>query len=225
MANSRELPEAATVFVVDPDPSTGTIVRELLDGTCLRCEVFRSGRDFLAAYRMQRHGCLVLEQRIPDMSGLQIQHRLAAAGMHIPLIFVMNSPELSTAVELMRGGAVHVLEKPLRSIDLLTTIQEAIEVDQNRGDAKDHQSRIKRLTEALTQKERHVLELVAQGKSAKQIATEVQRSVRAVELRRRSLMRKLRVRSSLELMRFSVIAQHEFGGTQRAISAAISGER
>jgi len=209
MSHSKKPLKGPTVFVVDPDPATGDMVCEVLEGTSVGCETFRCGRDFLAAYRNGRPGCVLLEQRIPDMSGFQIQHRLAAAGWQIPLIFIVTKPDVSTAVELMRGGALHVLEKPVRSIELLTTIQEAIEADESRRRAECHHSRIKQLTDALTQKERHVLDLIAQGKSAKQIAAEVQRSVRAVELRRKSLMQKLSVRSTLELMRFSVLVHQE----------------
>jgi two-component system, LuxR family, response regulator FixJ len=211
MPRSHELHEVPTVFVVDPDPSTGQTTRELLDGSGMGCELYRSGREFLTAYRDDRPGCLVLEQRIPDMSGLQLQHRLAASGAVLPLVFVTASPDVSTAVEIMRGGAVHVLEKPIRSIELLEAIQEAIALDRSRRLAKNHQTRLKNLTDALTRNERQVLELIAAGRSVKAIAAELELCVRAVELRRKSLMKKLEVESSLELMRFSVIAQRKLG--------------
>jgi two-component system, LuxR family, response regulator FixJ len=211
MPRSQELQEVPTVFVVDPDPSTGQTTRELLDGTEVVCELYRSGHEFLGAYRDDRPGCLVLEQRIPDMSGLQLQHRLAASGTILPLVFVTACSDVSTAVEFMRGGAVHVLEKPVRSIELLEAIQEAIALDRGRRVAKNNQTRFKNLTDALTRNERQVLELIAAGQSVKAIAAELELCVRAVELRRKSLMQKLEVGSSLELMRFSVIAQRKLG--------------
>jgi two-component system response regulator FixJ len=210
MTRSQDCIDDPTVFVVDPDPLTGALTKELLDGSDVGCEAFRSGRDFLAAYRDSRPGCLVLEQRIPDMSGLQLQHRLSAGGSILPLVFVTSKPDVSLAVELMRGGAVHVLEKPARSIELLSAIQEAIALDQDRRRAKAHQMKVRDLTASLTRKERQVLELIADGRSVKLMAGELELSVRAIELRRNSLMRKLDIRSSLELMRFAVIAAREF---------------
>lgn len=211
MLRSHELPEVPRVFVVDPDPSTGQTIRGLLDGSEIGCEFYRSGREFLAAYRDEQTGCLVLEQRIPDMSGLQLQHRLAASGAALPLIFVTARPDVSTAVECMRGGAVHVLEKPVRTAELLDAIQEAIALDRGRRLVMNNQTRLKNLTDALTRKESQVLELIAAGQSVKAIAAALELSVRAVELRRKSLMKKLEVRSTLELMRFSVLTNRELG--------------
>jgi FixJ family two-component response regulator len=223
MPRPHALNEVSTVFVVDPDPLTGQTTRELLDGSELGCEMFRSGREFLAAYRHDQPGCLVLEQRIPDMSGLQLQHRLSASGAVLPLIFVTASLDVSTAVEFMRGGAVHVLEKPVRSFELWEAIQEAIDLDRERRGAKNVQLKIRNLTDTLTRKERQVLELIAAGRSSKEIAGELEICVRAVELRRNSLMKKLELDSSLELMRFSVMAHREIGlGSDLVASRAVA---
>jgi FixJ family two-component response regulator len=203
--------DVPTVFVVDPDPATGAMTREVLEGSDWNCEIFRSGRDFLAANHDSRPGCLVLEQRIPDMSGLQLQHRLAASGSVLPLVFVTANTNVSTAVELMRGGAIHVLEKPARSIELLSAIQEAIAQNRDRRLARSQKTKIRELTATLTRKERQVLELIAQGYSGKAVAAALELSVRAIELRRNRLMNKLGVRTSLELMRFAVIAMRELG--------------
>jgi two-component system response regulator FixJ len=211
MPRSHELHDVPAVFVVDPDPSTGQTIRELLNGAEVGCELYASGREFLAAYRDDRPGCLVLEQRIPDMSGLQLQHRLAASGAVLPLVLVTARTDVSTAVEFMRGGAVHVLVKPVRSIELLEAIHEAIALDRGRRLAKNHQTRLKNLTDALNRNERQLLELIAAGRTVKAIAADLELCVRAVELRRKSLMKKLEVESSLELMRFSVIAHRELG--------------
>ena len=145
------------------------------------------------------------------MSGLQLQHRLAASGCTMPLIFVTAKPDVSTAVELMRGGAVHVLEKPVRAVELLEAIHEALRLDQERRGTRDQTTKLRGLTSALTRKELQVLELIAGGKSPKAIASELELSVRAVELRRSSLMSKLDVHTSLELMRFAVVAHRDLG--------------
>ena len=109
----------------------------------------------------------------------------------------------------MRGGAVHVLEKPARPIELLSAIQEAVDLNQHRRNVKQHHIRLLDLTASLTSKERQVLELIGRGKSIKAIAAELQLSVRAIELRRQSLMNKLGAASSSELMRFSVMMHRE----------------
>jgi FixJ family two-component response regulator len=211
MGQAEESCGSAKVFIVDPSPSTGDIISEILEGSNLRCEAFRSGREFLAAYHDSQPGCLVLELRIPDMSGLQLQHRLLAGGSGLPLVFFTDDTNVSTAVELMRGGAVHVIEKPARPIELLSAIQEAIDLDQHRRNIRTRQARLRSLTESLTSKEREVLELISRGKSSKAIAAELELSVRAIELRRNSLMKKLDAASAAELMRFSVVVQREIG--------------
>jgi FixJ family two-component response regulator len=200
---------APTVFIVDPDPATSKLVTDVLEGAHLRCELFRSGREFLASYDESRPGCLVLEQRISDMSGLQLQHRLAARGSILPLVFLLANANVATAVELMRGGAVHVLEKPARALDLLNAIHEAVAVDRQRRVTKQHQTKMLGSMAALTRKEHQVLELIAKGSSTRAIAMELNLSVRAIELRRKRLMEKLDLQTSQELMRFSVLSQVE----------------
>jgi two-component system, LuxR family, response regulator FixJ len=201
--------DTATVFVVDPDPKTGPAIQEVLNGSSVSCEVFRSGRDFFAAFSTTEPGCVVLEQRMPDMSGLQVQRRLSASGCSIPLVFLTTCADVSTAVELMRGGAVHVLEKPSRPIELLTAIQEGLALDRERRQIKQQQTTRNDLIAALTRKEREIFELIGRGRSVKAMASELDLSARAVEMRRHNLMKKLGVGSSLDLMRFAVSAQNE----------------
>ena len=211
MHRSYDVHDTATVYVIDTDPATIPIVKDVLEGSTLGCKFFRSGRDFLAAFPDTQPGCLVLEQRIPDMSGLQLQHRLSARGCSLPLVFLTSNSDVSTAVELMRGGAVHVLEKPARPVELYNAIQEALALDRERRQAKVQQTQLSTLTATLTQKERETLALIAKGRSSKAMASELDLSVRAVELRRHSLMKKLGVGSSLDLMRFAVFAQNDSG--------------
>jgi FixJ family two-component response regulator len=210
MIRSGTLHDVPTVFVVDPDPTTGALTKELFEGSHLRCENYSTCREFLAVYDSGCPGCLVLEHRIPDMSGLQLQRRLAASGSMLPLVFVMSAANVSTAVELMRGGAVHVLEKPVRPVELLTAIQEALVLDHDRRVAVEREAKVGEQIAALTRKEREVLDLIAQGKSIKSMAAHLDLTVRAVEQRRRNLMGKLQLRSLLELMQFSVTARRLF---------------
>jgi len=207
------------VFVVDPDPSIGAMARSLLDGSEVGCETFANAHSFLEALDTSRPGCVVLEQRIPDMSGFQLLRRLAETGIGLPLVFVLGRPNVPTAVELMRSGAVHVLEKPLRSIELLNAIQEALELDQNRRARCTSELRLRELVAKLSRKEREVLELIGLGRSVKSIAAQLDLSVRAVEQRRRGLMEKLSLHSPVELLRFSLTLK-QTGGLPLAIAGA-----
>jgi two-component system response regulator TtrR len=211
MHRSHDMHDTATVFVVDPDPATDRVITEVLEGSGLGCEFFRSGRDFLAAFSDSLSGCLVLEQRIPDMSGLQLQQRLVTGGCSLPLVFMSTNSDVSTAVELMRRGAVHVLEKPARPIELFNAIQEAVELDRERRRVRNREANLNKLTATLSRKDRETLDLIAKGRSCKAMASELELSVRAVELRRNSLMKKLGIRSPLDLMRFAVVLQPDSG--------------
>jgi FixJ family two-component response regulator len=204
------LAQPPTVFVVDPDPTTGRTIRDLLHGQQLTVEEYSSGREFFAAFAGGQPGCLVLEQRLFDISGPQIQRRLVEQDQRLPVIYVTSGTDVSTAVVLMRGGAVHVLEKPLRSPDLLSAIQEAVALDQNQRAGEARRRRVRELIALLTQKERQLVSMVAL-KSTKAIAEELRICSRAVELRRRGAMKKLGLRSSLELQRFAILARQECG--------------
>ena len=198
-----------TVFVVDPDPATAALVQDLLQGHNLAVEGYASGREFFAAYDEDRPGCLVLEQRIFDISGLQIQRRLAEQNRRLPMVYVSSGLDVSTAVALLRGGAIHVLEKPLRSIELFNAIQEALAVDLAERRQESGMRVVRESVAILTHKERQLVGLVASAKSTKAIASELRICSRAVELRRRGVMKKLGFKSSLELLRFAIIAWRE----------------
>jgi FixJ family two-component response regulator len=154
----------------------------------------------------------VLEQRIADTSGLQIQRRLAERRQRLPMIYVSSSIDVSTAVVLMRGGAVHILEKPLRSIELLGAIQEALALDKNQRQHEADKRRIRESIAMLTHKERKLVRLLATATSNKSISDELSICARAVELRRRAVMEKLGLGSPIELVRFALLAQEELCG-------------
>ncbi len=210
--------EIPTVFVVDPDPSTGRFVGGVLTGYPIDIQAFVSGRDFFAGYNGNQRGCLVLEQRIADTSGLQIQRRLAERRQRLPMIYVSSSIDVSTAVILMRGGAVHILEKPLRSIEVLGAIQEALAIDKKQRQQEADKRRIRESIATLTHKERKLVRLLATATSNKSISEELSICARAVELRRRAVMEKLGLESPLELVRFALLAQAEISGLLDAAS-------
>ena len=184
-------------------------MRELLQGYPMTIEQYASGRDFFAGFSGDQPGCLVLEQRIFDISGLQIQRRLAERNLHLPMVYVTSGMDVSTAVALMRGGAVNVLEKPLRQKDLLDAIQEALAVDQSERRKEMGKRWLRESIALLTSKERQLVGLVASAKSIKTIAKELNICSCAVELRRRGVMDKLRLKSPLELQRFAILAWQE----------------
>jgi two-component system response regulator DctR len=204
--------ELPTVFVVDPDPSTGMFVKGVLTGYPFEVQTFVSGREFFAAYNGRQPGCLVLEQRIADTSGLQIQRRLTEKRQRLPMVYVSSSIDVSTAVVLMRGGAVHILEKPLRSVELFGAIQEALALDKSQRQQESDKRRIRESIAMLTHKERKLVRLLATASSNKSISEELSICARAVELRRRAVMEKLSLGSPMELVRFALLAQEEING-------------
>ncbi len=204
--------EIPVVFVVDPDPATGKTVKELVDGYRVEVQPHASGRAFFSAYDGSQPGCLVSELRIFDTSGFQIQRRLAEQNLRLPIVFVTSSIDVSTAVALMREGAVHVLEKPLRSIELLNAIQEALALDLGQRQRDTEDRRVRESLSMLTLKERRFVGLLAEARSTKAIASHLSISSRTVELRRRSVMDKLGFDSSVELLRFALVARQSFGG-------------
>ena len=213
-----------TVHVIDPDGSTRTAVRELVSGMNLPCVTYDSGREFLAAHRDSEPGCLVLEVKIPDMSGLQIQRRLAAEKRTLPLIFLTGHADVSLAVELMRGGAVHYLQKPLRPMELLEAIEEALAVDRARRRARQRRQRVKEGIARLTAGEREVLRRIAEGRATKVIAADLEVSRRTVELRRVRVMEKLGLKSPTALLHFAILAHRQgkkqWGGARSPVLAS-----
>jgi FixJ family two-component response regulator len=204
--------DTPTVFVVDPDPATGKIIKQVVDGYRVEVQAHASGRAFFASYNGCQPGCLVSELRVFDTSGFQIQRRLAEQNRHLPMIFVTASIDVSTAVALMRDGAVHILEKPLRSIDLLNAIQEALALDASHRQQEEENRRVRDAISMLTHKEWRFVELLAEARSIKSIASHLSISSRAVELRRRSVMNKLGFGSSVELLRFALLANQSCRG-------------
>jgi len=199
----------ATVYVIDPDTQVRTAVRDVVGSMNVQCSGHGTGREFFAAYNDSQPGCVVLEVRIPDMSGYQIQRRLAAAGSAVPLIFLSSTTDVSLAVELLRGGAVHYLQKPMRPVELIKAIHEALAIDRARRETSRQRQAILDSIAVLTARERDVLRLIADGKSNHEIAVELHLGLRTVEFRRASLIRKLSLKSPLELLHFALLAQHD----------------
>jgi len=195
-----------TVYIVDSDGPTRDAIRNLADTMNLKCQACASGQEFLESYKPSQPGCIVLEVRIPDVNGFQIQEWLNSQGAETPLLFLCGQTSVSMAVRAMRSGALHFLEKPIREPELWDAIREAIEVDKERRTRATACRKLARCLAALTEKERNTLAKIAEGRSKQAVASEAGVCVRTVEVRRRNLMKKLGFKSPVELLRFALVA-------------------
>ncbi len=206
------MPGRPTVFVVDRDRRTLSSVGNLARMMNLRCRAYTSGRKFLKEYNGSQPGCVVLEVKIPDLSGLEIQRRLAAEGHAATLVFLTSHRDVSIAVQAMRAGAVHFLEKPFRTRELWDAIEEAVRLDRQRRRAEQRQRKLRQRLQAVTPKQRQVLKLIAKGKSTREIAANLGITVRGVELRRQALMKTLKAQSLVELVYYALVAAGKLQG-------------
>ena len=186
--------EDAVVFVVDDDPAVRDSIAMLVRAEGLEARTFESARSFLAGWEHSEESCIIIDLRLPDLSGLELQERLVAGVDAPPIIFVTGFGTVPAAVHALKAGAMDFLEKPFDPAALLARVHEALARDRQR------RSEARRL-ETLTRREREILEQVAGGDTNKVIAADLGISVRTVELHRARGMRKLAVRSVAELVR------------------------
>ena len=196
----------ATIFVIDADAEACEMIRGVARTMNVGCEVYGSVQAFMDAYRSSRPGCLVSELRIPGMSGLHLQQRLREQYPRLPIVFLASSADVSMAVETIRMGAIHFLQKPARTHELWVALQEALQVDRQRREADAWREEFNRRLADLTPKEKEVLKLLGQGQSNRDIAAAMGVGVRTVEVRRASLIRKLGVASLKELVDIAILA-------------------
>jgi FixJ family two-component response regulator len=192
-----------TVFIIDDDRGMRQAIHDLVESVGLRAESFASGEEFLRKKHNSRPSCLVLDVRLPQMSGLDFQRRLAETGMQIPIIFVTAHGDIPMSVRALKSGAVEFLTKPFRDQDLLDAIQQALERDHT---AQEQQGEIHDLQEryhALTAREREVMTLVVSGRLNKQIASEIGASEATVKVHRGHVMQKMQAGSVVDLVRMA----------------------
>ncbi|MCX7427624.1 MAG: response regulator [Planctomycetia bacterium] len=199
-----------TVYAVDNDHSTTTFIRNLAEKMNLECRTHSSGLEFLDTFDRGGHGCLILALRIADISGPQIQRRLINRGIPLPVIFVTAHATVPVIVRVMRDGALAVLEKPIVEQELWDAIQEAIRLDRRRQREKQCAEQLKTRFAAVTGKEHVVMDLLLEGNRNPEIAESLRLSIRTVELRRNRLMKKLQVRSLVELAQIAVATGNGF---------------
>jgi FixJ family two-component response regulator len=190
-----------TVFVVDDDQAICNSLRLLLKSVGLATQTMGSATEFLSAYQQGQPGCLVLDVRMPGMSGLELQQELNLRGATIPVIFITGHGDVPMAVEAMQHGAFDFLQKPFRDQELIDRIQRALAKDGKTRAALQESERIRERLESLTPREREVLTLMTQGKPNKVMAHELGVSQRTVEIHRARVMEKSGASSLAQLVR------------------------
>jgi two-component system, LuxR family, response regulator FixJ len=190
-----------TIFVVDDDAAVRDALKLLLRSVGHAVETFGSAQEFLDAYGEDRAGCLVLDIRMPGMSGLELQQKLNEKHSILPIIFITGHGDVPMAVEAMQAGAVDFIQKPFRDQDLIDRINQALEKDSSNRAALGERNDIRRRLETLTPREREVLDLVVHGKANKVIAGDLKLSQRTVEIHRARVMEKMQASSLAHLVR------------------------
>ncbi len=196
-----------TVFIVDDDKGVREGLSLLLATVGQPCELFGSAYEFLDSYEVNKGGCLVLDIRMPRMTGLDLQKKLIDMGSQLPIIFITGHGDIPMAVDAMRRGAVDFIRKPFREHDLLDRINEALDSDSSsRQQALDRQALRDKLA-TLTTREAEVFERVADGEMNKVIAIDLGISERTVEVHRSQVMHKLGVKTLAQLVRVKIEAE------------------
>lgn len=190
-----------TVFLVDDDEPVRQAVSLLLRSAGLPCETFASGDEFLAAFDPARPGCLVVDMRMPGMSGLDLQARLQEAGHAIPVIVITGHGDVPAAVRALKQGAVDFIEKPFNEQILLDAVNKAVARDRESRSRRHDLERCRERLDALTEREREVMDLVVDGQPNKIIADRLALSVKTVEYHRGNVMAKLLVESVADLVK------------------------
>jgi len=195
------------VFIVEDDPSMRNALKNLLRSVGLEPAVYASAQEFLETRRPDAPSCLILDVRLPGLSGLDLQRELSAANIQIPIIFITAHGDIPMSVRAMKAGAVEFLTKPFRDQDLLDAIQASLAQDRIRLQKENELSELRKRYESLTTRERELLPLVISGRPNKEIAFEIGTSEITVKVHRGHLMRKMQARSFADLLRMAAELQ------------------
>ena len=195
----------AVVFVVDDDASLRDALKSLFKSVGLRAELFSSASEFLQSKHPDIASCLVLDVRLPGLSGLDFQAELARANIRVPIVFITGHGDIPMTVRAMKAGAVEFLTKPFRDQDLLDAVRVGLERDRARRENEGTTSKLRAQFESLTPREQEVIAFVTAGLMNKQIAAEIGVSEVTVKVHRGNVMRKMGARSLADLVRMADI--------------------
>ena len=197
-------PDQPTAYVVDDDESIRTLWRWLMESNGIAVKTFATAAEFIESFRNGGAGCLVLDLKLPGMSGLELQEYLNGRDIEIPIVFVTGHGDVPAAVSALKGGAVDFIQKPFSHREVLAIIANAFQRDAELRDKRARRSRIAGRLATLTEREREVLQRIIEGKPNKIIASELDISVKTVEFHRAKVMEKAGVDSVAELVQVAM---------------------
>jgi len=193
------------VYIVDDDDGVRRAMSTLMESVGYAHAVFSSANEFLRRYNSSQPGCLVLDIRMPEMSGLELQQELNRRGIQIPVIFVTGHGDVPMAVDAMKKGASDFVQKPFRDQDLLDRVNRAIHQDAAQRQEIADKNEVSQRWNTLTQREKEVMALIVEGKANKVVAQDLNLSERTVEIHRARVMEKMQVRSVAQLVKLSLL--------------------
>ena len=191
------------VFVVDDDASMRDAISRLLNAVGLSVQTFASAREFLNRKLPDVPGCVVLDVRLPGLSGLDLQREMVERGIHIPVVFITGHGDIPMSVQAMKAGAVEFLTKPFRDQDLLDAVRSGIQLDRKEREERAELAELRDCVGQLTQREQEVMSLVVSGLLNKQIALSLGASEKTIKIHRSQVMRKMHANSLADLVRMS----------------------